>query len=155
MNISEATEHNKEKDLKKFVTMKIGAQDFGISVDFVVDVLFPQHVTPIPLVRQEIIGSLNLRGRIVTALDIRSLMEINKPLDPSHAMCVVVEHEDELFSLVVDEVGDVVSFSMDEMVENPDNLSPVWQEMSLGILPLKEELLVILDINKIMSALMK
>jgi len=142
-----------QDDLKQFVTMRIGPQSFGISVDSVVDILFPQKITPIPLTQKEIIGSLNLRGRIVTALDIRSLLGIDDVLDSKHAMCVVIEYDNELFSLVVDTIGDVVNLSMHELIANPDNLGEAWQEMSLGIFPLQEELLVILDINKVMLAL--
>jgi purine-binding chemotaxis protein CheW len=84
------------KDLHQFVTMQIGEQSFGISVEHVVDILLPQKINSIPLSRKEVLGSLNLRGRIVTTLDIRVLLGIDDAYDISKNMCVVVEYQEEL-----------------------------------------------------------
>ena len=145
----------KQQDLHQFVTMKIGHQSFGVSVEYVVDVLFPQKINAILLSRPEIVGSLNLRGRIVTALDIRILLDIHDLLDIKSSMCVVVEHNDELFSLVVDSVGDVATVDTATIIKNPDNLSKFWQEISLGIFSMQDDLIVILDVDKVMAALME
>lgn len=140
-------------EVKQFVTMTIGHQIFGISVEYIVDILFQQKINPIPLSRQEIIGSLNLRGRIVTALDIRTLLGISDKSSEKN-MCVVVDYSSELFSLMVDKVGDVVHIPADKLAKNPDNLNKLWQEISLGIFPMENELLVILDIAKVITMLM-
>lgn len=141
------------KELYQFVTIRIGDQNFGILVEHVVDILFPQKINPIPLARKEILGSLNLRGRIVTSIDIRMLLQIDKAFDANNNMCIVIEYGDELFSLVVDEVGEVITVNSSDLTNNPDNLSNLWQEISLGIFLMKEELIVILDINKVMEML--
>lgn len=142
-----------EKELGQYVTMRIGHQIFGISVNTVRDILAPQKVNPIPLARKEIIGSLNLRGRIITALDIRVLLDIDEPFDINKNMCVVVEHNQELYSLLVDSIGDVVSIFSDDLKKNPDNLDEIWQDISLGIYPEEGRLIVILDIDKILDSL--
>ena len=149
-----STNKVEQSDLHQFVTMKMGHQIFGISVAYVVDVLSPQKINPIPLAHKEIVGSLNLRGRIVTAVDIRVVLDIHEKAELQKNMCVVIEYENELFSLLVDEVGDVATVPSEELIKNPDNLSKVWQDISLGIFPLKNELVVILDIEKVMTALM-
>ena len=142
-----------EGELGQYVTMRIGHQIFGISVNSVRDILAPQKVNPIPLARKEIIGSLNLRGRIITALDIRVLLNIHDSLDISKNMCVVIEHNQELYSLLVDNVGDVVSIFSEDLKKNPNNLSEVWQDISIGIYPQEDQLIVILDIAKILNSL--
>lgn len=142
-----------EKELGQYVTMRIGDQIFGISVNTVRDILAPQKVHPIPLARKEIIGSLNLRGRIITALDIRVLLDIDESFDIDKNMCVVVEHNQELYSLLVDSIGDVVSIFSDNLKKNPENLDEVWQDISLGIYPEEGRLIVILDIGKILDSL--
>ena len=144
----------KVKELREFVTMRIGQQVFGISVTHVMDVLFPQVINPIPLARKEVVGSLNLRGRIVTALDIRLLLDIDEVVDLKKSTYVVIEYNNELFSLIVDEVGDVIVVPEDALIDNPDNLSKFWKEVSVGIFPVNQELVVILDINKVMETLM-
>ncbi|MEK6734029.1 MAG: chemotaxis protein CheW [Pseudomonadota bacterium] len=148
-------ETSKTEQIHQYITMRIGHQLFGVSVNHVVDVQRYQKITPIPLTRREILGSLNLRGRIVTNLDIRVLLEIDDKIDIEKSMSIVVEHGDELYSLVVDKVGDVVSVKSQELVKNPDNLSKLWQEVSLGIFPMQEELVVILDLDKIMPLLLE
>lgn len=145
---------NKE-NLQQFATMIIGGQKFGISVDYVVDVLFPQKISSIPLASSQIVGSLNLRGRIVTALDIRVTLDIESKADVAKNMCIVVEYDHELFSILVDKVGDVATVSVHDLIKNPDNLSKSWQQVSLGIFPMENELVVILDLDKLMTMIME
>lgn len=141
----------------KYVIVKIGHQKFGILVERIVDILLPQKIFPIPLAPLEITGSINLRGKIVTALDIRKLLDINESEGNSAKKCIIIEYKGELFSFVVDEVGEVNYFLAGPLIKNPDNLSELWQEVSLGICPIlaessaKEELTVILNINKLLE----
>ncbi len=148
-------DQNNKKDLQQFATIKIGDQTFGISVDHVVDVLFPQKISSIPLTKPQIVGSLNLRGRIVTALDIRITLNIESKVNVDKNMCIVVEYDHELFSILVDKVGDVATVSVHDLIKNPDNLSKSWQEISLGIFPMDNELVVILDLDKLMAMIME
>src|SRR5262249_19688306 len=96
------------EDHRDYVTMSIGAQMFGIPVLTVQDVLGPQQITRVPLAPPEVAGSLNLRGRIVTAIDVRLRLGMPKNADGKPPMSVVVEHEGELYSLLVDSVGEVL-----------------------------------------------
>lgn len=152
---SQAISSKNKPEVNQFVTMTIGHQIFGISVEYIVDILSQQKINPIPLSRQEIIGSLNLRGRIVTALDIRALLGLNDKPHLEKKMCVVVDYGSELFSLMVDKVGDVVHIPTNKLAKNPDNLNKLWQEISLGIFPMEGELVVILDITKVITILME
>lgn len=142
-----------DNQLIKFVTIKIGQQEFGIPVEHVIDILSPQKIYPIPLTRKEIIGSLNLRGKIVTALDIRLLLDIKDPILNKQGKCLILEHANELFGFDVDKVGEINSFSSDLLIHTPNNLSPFWQEVSLGIYPLENELIVILDVSKLIGSI--
>ena len=68
-------------------------------------------------------------------------------------MCIVVESQQELYSLLVDGVGDVITVSEEGLKKNPNNLSQLWKEISVGILPQTDQLVVILDIEKVILAL--
>jgi len=131
-----------------FVTMTVANQLFGIPVLKVQDVLGPQHVAHVPLAPPEVLGSLNLRGRIVTAVDVRTRMGL-PPNDASNgqSMSVVVDHDGELYSLVVDKVGEVMSLPASDYERNPSTLDPRWQEVSDGVYRLKGTLLVVLDVS--------
>lgn len=137
-------------DVIQFVTVKIGKQSFGIPVLDVEDIIGPQPVTRVPLSLPVIRGSLNLRGRIVTAVDLRTRLSMAKAETDRH-MNVVVEHKGDLYSLVVDEVGDVLSISSAAIDPHPANMSAKLREVSGGIHKLEGELLVLLDVSEVLS----
>ncbi len=134
---------------QEFVTMKVGNQLFGISVMAVQDVLRKQRIAKVPLAPKVIAGSLNLRGRIVTAIDMRVRLGMADNDDPESAMNVVVEYKNELYSLIVDRVGEVLSLPLDKFEKVPANLAEGWRTLSAGVFKLDKELLVILDVENI------
>ena len=99
-----AAEEKQSKQLE-YVTMTIAGQWFGIPVLSVQDVLGPQNIAMIPLAPPEVAGSLNLRGRIVTAIDPRVRLGLPKREEDATVMSVVVEHQGELYSLLIDQYG--------------------------------------------------
>ena len=136
---------------EEFVTMTIMGQLFGIPVLKVQDVLGPQKVTPIPLAPREVAGSLNLRGRIVTAVDVRKRLGLPPRDRNDRGMMVVVDHMGELYSLVIDQVGEVLSVSGNKFERNPPTLDQRLREYSQGIYRLNEKLLVVLDVDKMLD----
>lgn len=141
------------KESQDFLTIHIGKQIFGLPILQVRDVLGEQKVTRIPLGRPEIAGVLNLRGRIVTAIDIRKCLNQPSRDHGTRTMSVVIDHENELYSFIIDQVGDVMTLT-DESYENvPATLDPVWAHLAKGIYRLDGQLLIILDIEKLLSQL--
>ena len=138
-------------DESGFVTFRINNQFFGIPVEQVQDVLNRQRLTPIPLAPPEITGAVNLRGRIVTAINMRERLKIPAPTEASPAMNIVVENRGELFSLWVDSVGDVLSIGTKQIEKAPPNLVVHWQQFIKGVCQLKGELLLILDVPAILK----
>ena len=131
---------------KEFVTIMVSDQICGIDVLKVQDVLGPQKITPVPLSDPEVAGLLNLRGRIVTAIDLRARLGL-EPRGPEQGegMSVVVDHAGELYSLIVDSVGEVLRLPADDFERNPATLDPLWRKYSEGVYRLKEGLLVVLN----------
>jgi len=128
-----------------YVTMRVDQQMFGIDVKHVRDVLRHQKITPIPLAPPEVAGSLNLRGRIVTVINLRR--RLNLPEKPITNDCtfVVIELKGELYSLMVDSVSEVLTIPTSAIEKKPAHLSPVWKDIATGIHQLPEELLVLVD----------
>ncbi len=138
-----------------FLTIRIAGQIFGIPVLQVQDVLGEQKVTRIPLAPPEVSGSLNLRGRIVTAMNVRRRLGLpDNDINKSN-MSVVVEFENELYSLIIDEVGDVLGLNKDSFEKTPATLDPVWREVSTGIYRLEKDLLIVLDVPKLINSVHK
>jgi purine-binding chemotaxis protein CheW len=144
-NAAASSEH------RDYVTMSIGGQLFGIPVLKVQDVLGQQTITRVPLAPVEVAGSLNLRGRIVTAVDVRLRLGLPKRDSDKQAMSVVVEHENELYSLLVDSVGEVLSLESRDYQRNPPTLNPRLREFSDGIYRLNDSLLVVLSVSSLLN----
>jgi purine-binding chemotaxis protein CheW len=136
---------------RQYVSIVIDGQSFGIPVLIVHDVLGPQRITRIPLAPPEVAGSLNLRGRIVTAIDVRLCLGLDKRPAEQPGMSVVVEHSGEFYSLIVDNVGEVLTLSGAALERNPATLDPRWREISNGIYRLEDQLLVILDADRLLD----
>lgn len=134
-----------------FVTMTVAGQLFGIPVLQVQDVLGAQRLTRIPLAPPEVAGSLNLRGRIVTAIDVRTRLGLPQRPADMKGMSVVVDLNGELYSLVIDQVGEVLSLAKDTFEANPPTLDPRWREVSRGIYRLKGQLLVVIDVAQLLT----
>lgn len=137
--------------MKEFVTVTIADQRFGIPVLSVQDVLTEQKMTHIPLAPPEIAGALNLRGRTVTAIDIRTRLGLGPREEGTKPMNVVVEYDGEPYSLMVDAVGDVMALSDDEYEQNPITLDPMWREISDGLYRLETGLLIVFDVSRLFS----
>ena len=150
---AEMPAHQEEQSVHHmYVTMRIDQQLFGISVRHVRDVLRSQKITPIPLAPPEVAGSLNLRGRIVTVFDVRKRLRLPLSAGPfEKCMFVVVEYKGELFSLIVDSVGEVLTASANKIEKTPANISGSWKEVASGIYKMPDELLVIIDIETLLT----
>jgi len=192
------------EDLSEFVTFNIAGQFFGIPVLIVQDILLPENIASIPLAPPEVRGSINLRGRIVTVIDVRvrlglesreitssqqvedqmaedaaaeeahAVEEGGEPLtneehdaqaevraheavdavkrkNREHMMGVTVEHQNELYTLLVDSVGDVISLSKKNYEGNPSTLDPLWREFASGVYRLDSDLMVVLDVDRLLD----
>jgi len=143
-----AQAHDSSEEM--FVTLTVADQLFGIPVLKVRDILGPQRITHVPLAPPEVAGALNLRGRIVTAIDVRTRLGLSPLKEAKSGMSVVVDTHGELYSLIVDKIGDVMSLSSSDYERNPATLDPRWQEVSEGIYRLKDCLLVVLDVARLL-----
>lgn len=141
MQASDATSETS----RQYVTLMLDGQLFGLPVLKVHDVLRNPVVNTIPLAPPGVAGSLNLRGRIVTAIDMRSRLGL--PVGKRETiMCIVVEHDGDMYSLIVDDVSDVLTLDSEQQEKVPSTLDPRWREVCQGIYKLEGRLLLILDI---------
>lgn len=148
LELEQGTIASTDKD--ELLTVYVDGQIFGIPILQIQDVLRHQSVTPVPLSGEEIEGALNLRGRIVTAINIRKRLGL-ADLNEDKRMSVVVEYEHELFSLIVDKVGDVLRLDTEDFEKSPATLDETWLGVSLGIYQLEDELLIVLDVPKLLN----
>ncbi len=136
---------------KEYVTLAIADQLFGIPVLQVQDVLGPHHVARIPLSGDEVAGSLNLRGRIVTVIDVRKRLGLPPRMGDGPGMTVVVEYNGELYSQMIDSVGEVMNLPVDFYERSPATSKSIWREFSDGVFRLKNGLLIVLAIERLLD----
>ena len=151
MDANSSNGRGENVETEQFVTLTIEGQLFGVPVMTVQDVLAPQKITPIPLASEEVAGALNLRGRIVTAIDVRRRLNLPPRKEDGDCMYVVVEHGVELYSLMIDSVGEVLSLPVDRFEPPPATLDERWRGVSGGVYRLEDELLVVLDVNNLIA----
>ncbi|NQV47993.1 MAG: chemotaxis protein CheW [Rhodospirillaceae bacterium] len=138
-------------ELENFVTFIIKEQMFGIPVLQVQDILTPDKIASIPLAPPEVKGSINLRGRIVTVIDVRVRLGLSERDDGGESMGVTIENQHDLYTLLVDKVGDVVGLKSDLYEGNPSTLDPLWREFATGVYRLEERLMVVLDVERLLA----
>jgi len=138
-----------EADL--MLTLTVAGQNCGVPVLVVRDVLGSQTITPIPLAPAEIAGAMNLRGRIVTAVDLRRRLGLAPREAGAKPMSVVVEQGGELYAMLADQVGEVIPLAAEERAPNPPTLEPLWREVSLGVHRRDGQLLILLDVERLLA----
>jgi purine-binding chemotaxis protein CheW len=132
----------------QYATFVVEDLFFGIEVLRVQEVLRYQEMTRIPLAPMVAEGLINLRGQIVTALDVRRRLGL-KPREPGRLpMNLVVRTEEGPVSLLVDEIGDVLQLDAADFEAAPDNLTPSARELVQGVYKLKGRLLLVLDADR-------
>lgn len=129
----------------QFCTFRLDRLLFGVPVLQVQEVIRPQQMTRVPLAPPAVRGLINLRGQIVTAVDLRQRLELPAPEREVDAMNVVIRTADGAVSFLVDEVGEVVEVADDDRETPPETLRGAARELTQGVFKLRHELLLVLD----------
>ena len=135
----------------EYVTAVIGEQLFGLPISRVQDVFMPERLTRVPLSSGEIAGVLNLRGRIVTVVDMRARLGLPKNEDGKPPMAIGVDLRGESYGLLIDSIGEVLKLADDSREVNPVNLDPRMAKMADGVHRLDGQLMVVLDVDRILE----
>lgn len=133
------------------VSVRLEGQWFGVPVLRVQDVIAGTAINRVPLAPPEVAGSLNLRGRIVTAIDLRHRLRMAPRASGDSFMSVIVDRGGELYALLVDDVGDVLWLPADEYEPTPITLSAHWRSLCDGLYRLETDLLLVLDIEQVLN----
>lgn len=142
--------HNSAEETE-YLTFYTGDQLFGVPVLVVQDVMRTPKLTRIPLAPPQVAGALNLRGRIITAIDVRQRLGLGEMDADSHHMSIVVEYGDDLYNLIVDRVGEVLRVRDDSYEQNPGNLDPRWAEFCSGVHRLEGTLLLVMEVDNLLD----
>ena len=137
--------------LTEYVTVTIGDHMFGLPIFRVQDVFVPVGLTRVPLAPPEVAGILNLRGRVVTAIDMRSRLDFGEREPGTPVMAIGIELKGESYGLLVDAVGEVMQLHNSACEPKPTNLDPRLSRVAAGIYRLEGQLMVVLDVDRVLD----
>ena len=140
-----------DHSFNEYVTALIGGQLFGLPILRVQDVFAPERLTTVPLSPPEVAGVLNLRGRIVTLIDMRCRLGLGSREDGQQSMAIGVESRGESYGLLIDSVGEVLKLDNQSWEPNPSNLDARLASVSTGIYRLDSQLLKVLDVDRVLD----
>lgn len=136
----------------KHLIMKLDQYFLAVEVTSITDVLFPQKITHIPLSPPYVLGAFNLRGQIVTVLDLRIILDLeNKTTNLTSSAMVVVSHEDELMCFIVDQANHVIDIDLSITKDIPGNIPQKIRSVTDSITFFNDDLLLILNKEKIIG----
>lgn len=151
MSAALAERVNGDEAVHSYVTVLAGGQTFGLPIERVRDVFVLGALTRVPLAPPEIAGLLNLRGRILTAVDLLVRLGLPASTAGERRMAVGVDLDGECFGLIVDDVGDVLRLACDGLDDTPVNLDPRWTALVKGVHRLGDGLLIVLDVDALLD----
>jgi len=163
---------------QQYVTMTIAGQLFGVPIMQVEDIVEPDRITMVPLASKQIAGVMNLRGRVVTVIDLQQCLGATNgnghaPTLPAPAAnenseseetpeedlvqkySITVEKNQCLYTLLVDNIGDVRALPDSGLETVPPNLDAQFRQVASGVYRLQGELLVVLDVDKVFELLIE
>ena len=133
---------------QQFCTFFLDGHYFGVPVQQVQEVLRYQEMTEVPLVSRVVRGLINLRGQIITAVDLRRQLGMSDRSEKLKPMNVIMRTAEGAFSLLVDEIGDVIEVEQENFEQPPESLQGMAKGMLQGVYKLPSRLLLILDTDK-------
>lgn len=144
-NLTTSGQSDTRQSSGQFSTFMVADLIFGVDVLHVQEVLRIQPMTVVPQAPSIIEGLINLRGQIVTAIDMRRRLGLPVRTDDKPPMNIVVRTSDGAVSLLVDEIGDVLQMDESTYERPPENLNGVARELIRGVYKLKDQLVLVLD----------
>ena len=136
---------------RQYATFFVGGSYYGIEVQQVQEVLYEQRTTPVPLTSADVSGLINLRGQIVTAIDLRRRLGIRSRNPSDHEYVVVIRTPTGPLSLVVDSIGDVVTVDPNTIEMPPATLRGDARSLVLGVHLLDSQILQVLNVDRLLA----
>ncbi len=133
-----------------FVTFYMGDFLFGISADKIMEINKDLEITPVPLAEDYILGIMNLRGQIVTVMNLAKKIKLYTDITPK--INLIIKNEEEVpVSFVVERIGDILEIPINKLEKTPDRLEGIDKEYIKNVYQLPDRLVLVLDVEKVME----
>ena len=139
-------------ETRQYSTFRVADMFMGIELTRVQELLRFQEMTSVPLAPQAIEGLINLRGQIVTALDVRRILGLPAvESEEALPMNIVIQSEGGPVSLLVDEICDVLDVPLEASTPLPENMPALQRELIEGVYQLESGLLLVLNTDQVLE----
>ncbi|GAV20532.1 purine-binding chemotaxis protein CheW [Mariprofundus micogutta] len=136
----------------RLLTCRVAEQWLALPVEQLSEVVTAQMKTVIPLAPEAVNGLINLRGKILTELDMRKILHIDPDQNQNDYRTIIIESDGiENFGLTVDAVGEVIDMDTDAFERTPESLGTNWKKICHGVLKQEKRILILLDVEKIIQ----
>ncbi len=142
---------SKPQKQSELLTCRVGDQWLGLQVRHVREVVTPQPSTEMPLAPDAVMGLINLRGRVITQLDVRKVIGLQDRETDNYWVAIVETMSGEDFGLVIDEVGEVIDLDPDMYEKTPKTLDRVWRDVSEGVLKQEERVVLLVNVERFIA----
>ncbi len=142
---------SKPQKSSELLTCRVGGQWLGLQVKQVREVVTPQPSTDMPLAPEAVMGLINLRGRVITQLDVRKVIGLPAREADDFRVAIVETLSGEDFGLVMDEVGEVIDLDPNMYEKTPKTLDRIWQDVSEGVLKQDERVVVLVNVERFIA----
>lgn len=144
-------EQQQEKEILQLVTFHLGEEEFGIDILKVQEIIRMLTITKVPNAPNFVEGVINLRGRVIPVLDLRKRFNLPIKDKDKHTRIIVIEINDMTVGFIVDSVSEVLRISKDTVEAPPPVVAGVESEYIKGVGKLNDRLLILLDLDKLLS----
>jgi purine-binding chemotaxis protein CheW len=147
INVEQAS----HEDLLQLVSFNIGEEEFGVDILRVQEINRMTHVTRVPNAPEYVVGVINLRGKVIPIIDLRLRIGLQKKIYEKDTRIVVVEIDNKVLGFIVDSVNEVIRINKNIAEPPPPMVSGIESDFITAIGKLKDRLLILLDLRKVIS----
>jgi purine-binding chemotaxis protein CheW len=137
---------------RQLILFKVGSQTFGVGIEYIKEIIPYQDVTPVPDTFDFVEGIINLRGKIVTVIDMRRRLRVPLITNEKTTRILVLDFEGRLMGLIVDSASEIVRVPIESIGPPPELMNEVGANYITGITRHRDHLIVILELRRILSA---
>ena len=141
----------KDDELMQLVTFSIGVEEFGVDILKVQEIIRTMEITKVPRAQDFVVGVINLRGKVIPIIDLRRRFGLDSKAHDKHTRIIVIEINDMIVGFVVDSVSEVLRIPASTVEPPPPVVAGVESEYISGVGKLQDRLLILLDLDKLLS----
>ncbi|MFW5984754.1 MAG: chemotaxis protein CheW [Halanaerobiaceae bacterium] len=143
-----AIEEKQDTERQQYVVFDLGNEEYGLEIELAKEILKPTKITPVPNTKDYVPGVINLRGQIIPVVDLFKRFSLVGAENREKEKIIIVEIQDTMIGLMVDRVQEIVWIDEETLDDPPEVAGGIKQEFLKGVGTLRDELLIIIDINE-------